>query len=90
VKRPEHTPKKSRERGWYKVEGIIGHRIAKHRNKEQIELKVKWEGYSEPTWEAFNGFVKDTSPMVQRYLIKKSLMKPLHGISELKRFKSLS
>ncbi len=50
---------------------------------------MKWEGYSEPTWEAFNGFVKDTAPMVERYLIKKSLMKPLQGIAELKRFKSL-
>jgi hypothetical protein len=54
-----------------------------------MELKVKWEDYLEPTWEAFTGFVKDTSPMVERYLIKKSLMKPLQAYNELKRIKSL-
>ena len=52
-------------------------KISKVKNKDQIELKVKWEDYTEPTWEAFTGFVKDTAPMVERYLIKKSLMKPL-------------
>lgn len=77
VKKPDILPKKSKERGWYRVEGIVGHRISKVKNKDQIELKVKWEDYSEPTWEAFNGFVKDTAPMVERYLIKKSLMKTL-------------
>jgi len=52
-------------------------------------LKVKWEDYTEPTWEGFTGFVKDTAPMVERYLIKKSLMKPLQAYHELKRLKSL-
>lgn len=89
IKRPETQPKKSKERGWYRVEGIIGHRVTKIKNKDQIELKVKWEDYSEPTWEAFTGFVKDTAPMVERYLIKKSLMKPLQAYYELKRLKSL-
>ena len=50
---------------------------------------MKWEDYTEPTWEAFNGFVKDTAPMVERYLIKKSLMKPLKTYNELKRLSSL-
>lgn len=89
MKRPESQPKKSKERGWYKVEGIIGHRITKIKNKDSIELRVKWEDYSEPTWEAFNGFVKDTAPMVERYLLKKSLMKPLQAYGDLKRLKSL-
>ena len=48
-----------------------------------------WEGYSEPTWESLQSFVKDTAPLVERYLLKKSLMKPLHIYSELKRLKSL-
>ena len=77
IKKPKPPSKKSKERGWYKVEGITGHRIVKVKNKDLIELRVKWEGYADPTWEAFNGFVKDTAPMVERYLLKKSLMKPL-------------
>ena len=88
-KRHDSQPKKSKERGWYKVEGITGHRIVRAKNKDHLELRVKWEDYSEPTWEAFNGFVKDTAPMVGRYLLKKSLMRPLHAYSELKRLKTL-
>lgn len=88
-KRPEVVPKKSKERGWYRVEGITGHRISRVRNKEFVELRVKWEDYTEQTWEAFNGFVKDTAPMVERYLIKKSLMKPLQAYHEFKRLKTL-
>lgn len=89
VKRQTTRPKKSQERGWYRVEGILGHRIVRVKNKDQIELKVKWEDYSEPTWEGFSGFVKDTAPMVERYLLKKSLMKPLQAFKELKKQKSL-
>lgn len=59
------------------------------RNKDQIELKVKWENYAEPTWEAFSGFVKDTAPMVERYILKKSLMKPLIAYNDYKRQKAL-
>lgn len=51
-------------------------------------MNIKWEGYDEATWEAFIGFVKDTAPMVERYLIKKSLMKPLQIFNDLKRVKS--
>ena len=47
------------------------------KTKDSIELKVKWEGYNEPTWEVFSSFVKDTAPMVERYLIRKSLLKTL-------------
>ena len=82
-------PKKSKERGWYRVEGIVGHRIVKVKKKDKLELKVKWEDYVETTWEAFTGFVKDTAPMVERYMIKKSLIKPLQAYNELKRIKSL-
>ena len=89
IKRTETQPKKSKQRGWYRVEGIIDHRVTKVKNKDQIELRVKWENYTEPTWEGFNGFVKDTAPMVERYLIKKSLMKPLKVYQEYKRQKAL-
>ena len=71
------------------MEGITGHQISRVKNKDQIELRVKWEGYEETTWEVFTGFVKDTAPMVERYLIKKSLMKPMQALQELKRLKSL-
>lgn len=50
---------------------------------------MKWEDYSEPTWEAFSNFVKDTAPMVERYLLKKSLLRPLDIYMELKRLRSL-
>jgi hypothetical protein len=33
-KRPEICPKKSKERGWYRVEGIIGHRVIRIKNKD--------------------------------------------------------
>ena len=82
-------PKKSKARGWYRVESIIGHRVTKFKNRDQIELRIKWEGYAEPTWEAFTGFVKDTSPLVERYLIRKSLMRPLQAHNQLKRIKML-
>ena len=54
----------------------------KKKSKESIELKVKWEGYTEPTWEIFSSFVKDTAPMVERYLIRKSLLKSLQEYQE--------
>ena len=50
-------------------------------------MKVKWEGYSEPTWEIFSSFVKDTAPMVERYLIRKSLLKSLQEYQELYQLK---
>ena len=80
---------KSQERGWYRVEGILEHRVVRVKNRDRIELRVKWADYEETTWEAFCSFVKDTAPMVERYLTKKSLIKPLHAYSELKRVKSL-
>ena len=50
---------------------------------------MKWVDYEETTWEAFTSFVKDTAPMVEHYLTKRTLMKPLHAYHELKRVKSL-
>ena len=50
---------------------------------------MKWVDYEETTWEAFTSLAKDTAPMVEHYLTKKSLMKPLHAYRELKRVKSL-
>lgn len=68
--------KKNMENGWYKVEGITGHRLNTEGKRVKFELRVKWEGYTEQTWEAFDGFVKDTAPMVERYLIR-NILKPL-------------
>ena len=73
----QRKTKKSKQRGWYRVESIIGHRISRVKNKDKVEMQVKWEDYPEPTWEAFCGFVKDTAPMVERYLLRKNLMKSL-------------
>ena len=77
MRRKDAAPKKSKERGWFSVENIIGHRITRVKNKDQVELKVKWQDYTEPTWESFTGFVKDAAFMVERYFIRKSLMKTL-------------
>lgn len=65
----------------------MGHRLTRVKNREQIELKVKWQDYSEPTWESFTGFVKDASAIVERYLLRKSLMKPLQEYIEMKKVK---
>ena len=75
--RQKKVPQKSQERGWYVVEAITGHRIAKHKKRDFLELQVQWENYDEPTWEGFTHFVKETTPIVERYIIQKSLMKPL-------------
>ena len=87
VRRKETKPKKSKERGWFHVENVIGHRVTRVKNKDQIELKVKWQDYADPTWEVFSGFVKDAGFMVERYLIKKSLMRPLQEYLEMKKLK---
>lgn len=42
VRRKDTQPKKSKERGWFHVENIIAHRVSRVKNKDQIELKVKW------------------------------------------------
>ena len=75
--RQKKIQQKSQERGWYAVEAIIGHRTVKQKKRDTIELQIKWEGYEDPTWESFTHFVKETTPMVERYLTQKSLMKPL-------------
>ena len=36
--RQKKIQQKSQERGWYAVEGIIGHRVVKHKKKDVIEL----------------------------------------------------
>ena len=87
TRRTHKKVKKSKQRGWFRVENIIGHRINRVKNKDKIELQVKWEDYGEPTWEAFCGFVKDTAPIVERYLLRKNLMKSLSFYQELKRQK---
>ena len=63
----------SNQRGWYRVDCITGHRITRIKNKDVIELRVQWEGYSEPSWEQFTGFVKDTAHLVERYFIRNQL-----------------
>ena len=88
-KKAKPKPKKSQDSGWFKVDGIVGHRIVKEKNRDQIELRVKWQGYSEPTWESFTNFAKDTTPLVERYLLRQSLMRPLDFYMEFKRLRSL-
>jgi len=77
------------DNGWYRVEGITGHRVNDSDGKKgRLELRVKWAGYSEQTWEQFDGFVKDTAPMVERYLIR-NVFRPLRDCKdELKSIKS--
>lgn len=48
-------------------------RVQRQKNKDQMQLCVKWEGYTKPSWESFTGFVKDTAHLVERYLIKTQL-----------------
>jgi len=69
------------------VDSITGHRITRIKNKDVIELRVNWEGYSEPSWEQFSGFVKDTAHLVERYLIKNQLKPYLLLKKQLKRQK---
>jgi hypothetical protein len=61
--------------------------VSEHK-KVKFELRVKWEGYKEQTWENFDGFVKDTAPMVERYLLR-NVFKPYselkHDLKQLKR-----
>ena len=77
------------DNGWYRVEGITGHRVNDSDGKKgRLELRVKWAGYSEQTWEHFDGFVKDTAPMVERYLLR-NVFRPLRECKdELKAIKS--
>jgi hypothetical protein len=88
--KPEPKKKqKNMDNGWYRVEGITGHRVNDSDGKKgRLELRVKWAGYSEQTWEQFDGFVKDTAPMVERYLIR-NVFRPLRDCKdELKSIKS--
>lgn len=56
------------------MDRIEGHRITREKkNKDFVELKVSWEGYSEPSWERFDGFVKDAAQKVERYLIRNQI-----------------
>ena len=71
------------------MEEIIGHRFIRKDNKENLELKIKWKGYKETTWEIFADFARDTAPLVERYLLKNSLLKPLENLNEIRRLKKL-
>ena len=64
--------------------------MVKCKKHDEIELKVKWENYDEPTWESFVHFVKETTPIVERYLIQKSLIKPLQLQNELEKQKKVN
>ena len=55
--------------------------MTKQKKRDQIELRVKWEGYQEATWENFETFVKDTAPMVERYILRHAV-KPLNDARE--------
>ena len=89
-KKPKQRSKKSVVSGWFKVDGIVGHRINKVKNKESVEFRVKWQDYKEPTWESFTSFVKDTAPMVERYMLTKNLLAPPDFKMEVKRLSLLA
>ena len=36
-------------------------------------MKVFWEGFTEPTWESFSGFVKDAPEKVERYFLRQQI-----------------
>ena len=73
LKKQSKRSKKVNRHGWYRVNSISGHRIVKVKNHDQLDLKIFWEGYSDPSWEGFCGFVKDTPGKVERYLIKNQI-----------------
>lgn len=64
-------PKKKAEStgGWYKVDSIQNHQIVKEEGRKVLQFEVKWANYDETTWENFDPFVKDTTPMAEKYII---------------------
>lgn len=45
-KQESKKKQKNMDNGWYRVEGITGHRINSNEGKKgRLELKVKWAGY---------------------------------------------
>ena len=74
--------------GWYRVERITGHRLNTEGKRTKLEFRVKWEGHAEQTWEAFDGFVKDATPLVERYLISKVCLPLKVATDELKTLKT--
>ena len=62
------------KRGWYRVQSIAGHRVVKTDNKDNIDLKVFWEGYKEHSWEGFVGFSKDTAEKCERYMLRSVIL----------------
>lgn len=46
------------------MEKILEHRIIKRASRKQIQLKVKWKGYTETTWEKFLVFARDSPELV--------------------------
>lgn len=74
--------------GWYRVERITGHRLNTKGKQSKLELRVKWHGYAVQTWETFEGFVKDVTPLVERYLIRKVCVPFKVASDELKELKT--
>ena len=74
--RKSETDRRKAKDDWYVVDGIVGHRI----DRGHIELEIKWEGYEETTWEAFDGFAKDSPREVEKYFAR-------YVVSPFKKFK---
>lgn len=61
------------KKNYYSVDKIEGHRVTREKNRDFVELKVYWEGYADPSWEGFTGFVKDAAQKVERYFIRNQI-----------------
>ena len=57
-------PRKGKD--WYTVDAILASRV----DKGHLEIEIKWEGYTETTWENFEMFCKDSPRDIEKYLIK--------------------
>lgn len=79
IPQAEIKEKPKSNNGWYKVKDILGHRIVKEKMMDKCEFEVQWEGYAEPSWESFCGFVKDTPVKVEKYLVR-SQIKPYESL----------
>ena len=56
----------------YTIEKITNHKCAKGK-KKVTNLLIKWEGYSQLTWESLSGINAIASGMMNTYLGRKNL-----------------
>ncbi|KAF4467277.1 hypothetical protein FALBO_5841 [Fusarium albosuccineum] len=70
----------------YEVEAILDHIIE---NETEIELKVRWAGYTEPTWVAEHSLQEDCPSLVYRYWSSFETREKATGIDHFHVFKIL-